>query len=412
MAVAALVTILFAILIVIMIATMRLCDCRFYLLLIIDMTYPIYPKLSSIPADLVALDDYEELAKKFIPDAVYTYIQSGGGDEYTLNRNRRAFSELQLYNRVLEDFKQASTRTCLLGESFRHPILLAPVAHQKLVHTEAELATAEAADALEAGMITSTLASRPLEDIAAQTNAPKWFQLYFQTCRDQTLALVKRAEQSGYTALIVTVDVPINGLRNNIQRSGFLLPEDAQAINNASEDQPVKQLTLEQSVIFQGIMSEAPTWKDIAWLCEQTALPVILKGISHPQDAQRAIDCGAKGVVVSNHGGRALDTVPATIELLPAISRAIGEQSIVLLDGGIRRGTDIFKALALGADAVLVGRPQIYALAVAGALGVAHMLKTLRDELEVTMALCGITKLSEINSECLFQAQSGTPECY
>ncbi len=370
------------------------------------MSYPIHDKLTQLPSDIVALEDYQRLAPDFIPEPVYTYIRSGGADEHTLQQNRDAFSALSLYNRVLVDFEQASTRTQLLGEDFRHPILLAPVAHQGLVHEDAELATAQAADALDAGLICSTLASKPMEQIAANTQAPKWFQLYFQSSRQQTMALVDRAQDCGYTALVVTVDVPINGLRNHIQRSGFQLPDNVQATHTASRPQTPVELSPEQSVIFQGLMSEAPTWQDIEWLKQTTQLPIILKGISHPQDAQRALSIGVDGFVVSNHGGRSLDTLPATIDMLPAIRQVVGDTIPLLLDGGIRRGTDVFKALALGADAVLIGRPQIYALAVAGALGVAHMLKLLRDELEVTMALCGCATLEDITTDCLFKPKA------
>lgn len=366
------------------------------------MSYSIHPKLSTIPSDLVSLDDYEKLAKNFMPQPVYEYIRSGGADEKTLERNRTAYAEVQLYNRILTNSDQATTRIQLLGQHFRHPILLAPVAHQQLVHEDAELATAEAAEAMEAGFITSTLASKSLEDIAAKTEQPKWFQLYFQADKDQTLALVRRAEQAGYSALVVTLDVPINGLRNNIQRSGFQLPASAQMINQQSSQAAPISLSPEQSIIFQGFMSEAPHWQDIQWLRDHTQLPILLKGITHPLDAKQAITFGADGIVVSNHGGRGLDTLPATIDALPAIRQAVGDDTAVLLDGGIRRGTDVFKALALGANAICIGRPQVYALAVAGALGVAHSLKILRDELEVTMALCGCPTPADITTSCIF----------
>jgi len=340
--------------------------------------YPVQKKLDRIPSDLVAVDDYERLAPNFMPAPVYEYIRSGGADEISLQHNRQAYSDIKLYNRVLSNFSQATTATKILGQSFRHPIFLAPVAHQQLVHHQGELASAIAADAMEAGFITSTLASKSLEQIAAQTQQPKWFQLYFQSHREDTLALIQRAEKSGYSTIVVTVDVPINGLRNNIQRAGFNLPASAQALH--SDTGPAIELNPEQSIIFQGIMAEAPNWDDIAWLRQQTDLPLLIKGISHPLDAAQALAAGANGIIVSNHGGRSLDTLPASIELLPDIRAALGPEATILIDGGIRRGSDIFKALALGANAVLIGRPQIYALAVAGELGVAHMLKILRDE--------------------------------
>lgn len=285
----------------------------------------------------------------------------------------------------------------LLGQSFRHPVILAPVAHQSLVHPDAEQATAQAATVMEAGMIASTLSSVPMETIASELPGRKWFQLYFHQDRDFTLELVRRAERAGYEALVATVDAPVNGARNRIQRSGFRLPSTVVEANLL--DQPLaghRVLGNEDSVIFQGLMSEAPTWNDIQWLRRNTALPVLLKGVLHPDDAIRCAAEDLQGVVVSNHGGRCLDTAPASIEVVASIRAAVGDSLAVLLDSGIRRGTDVFKALALGADAVLVGRPQVFALAVAGSLGVAHMLKLLREELEICMALAGCPTLADI----------------
>ena len=276
------------------------------------------------------------------------------------------------------------------------------MAYHKLVHPDGERATAQAADALEAGFIASTMSSVSLEDIAAELGKNKWFQLYFQTSRDLTLSLVRRAENAGYTALVVTVDAPINGLRNRAQRAGFALPKHVQAVNVA--DIPVPdpaRLTADQSVVFQGLMAHAPTWADLEWLRRATPLPIIVKGILHPDDAARVTATGLAGVVVSNHGGRTLDGLPASLTALPRVRAAVGPDFLVLLDGGIRRGTDVFKALALGANAVLVGRPQVYALAVAGALGVAHMLRLLREELEVTMALTGCPTLASIDANAI-----------
>ncbi|MCY4389630.1 MAG: alpha-hydroxy acid oxidase [Desulfurellaceae bacterium] len=360
------------------------------------------PKLDRIPPELAAVSDYERLAKNFVPHAIYEYIAGGVADDLSLNKNRQAFDQIELSGRVLTDCTQGTTALALLGEPFRHPVLLAPVAYHKLVHPKGEVATAQAADALEAGFIASTMSSVSLEDIAAELGKNKWFQLYFQTSRDLTLSLVRRAENAGYTALVVTVDAPINGLRNRTQRAGFILPKHVQAVNVA--DIPVPdpaRLTADQSVVFQGLMAHAPTWADLEWLCRATPLPIIVKGILHPDDAARVTATGLAGVVVSNHGGRTLDGLPASLTALPRVRAAVGPDFLVLLDGGIRRGTDVFKALALGANAVLVGRPQVYALAVAGALGVAHMLRLLREELEVTMALTGCPTLASIDANAI-----------
>lgn len=366
------------------------------------------PKLDQLPADLISLDDYARLAPDFMPHATFEYIDGGVGDDLTRNHNPSAFDRYRILPQTLTDFRHATTCTELLGQTFAHPILLAPVAYQRLVHPQGELASADGAAALDAGFIASTLASCTLEDIGARLQR-KWFQLYFQPDRDFTLSLVTRAEQAGYQALVVTVDVPLNGLRQRPQRAGFRLPDDVQAVNLQGMPAPApRALEPGQSILLNGVMADAPRWADIEWLRDRTALPIILKGILNPADARRARALGLAGVVVSNHGGRSLDSVPASIDMLAAVRAAVGPDFTVLLDSGIRRGTDIFKALALGANAVLIGRPQIYGLAVAGALGVAHTLKLLREELEMTMALAGTPTLAAIRPECLRAAPATT----
>ena len=360
--------------------------------------------LDYIPMDIVSLGDYERLAIHHIAHSAYEYISGGSADELSLKNNRRAFDDIGLYNRVLQDVSKGSTELTLLGEHYSHPVILAPVAHQRLVHPLGELASAEAAEATDTGFIASTLSSVKLEDIADKAGDNKWFQLYFQPSKEQTLSLLRRAEHSGFTAIVVTVDAPINGLRNRAQRAGFTLPSgvvEANLVNFTHSHQ--RQLESGDSVVFQGIMADAPGWQDLEWLRRQTKLPIIVKGITHPLDAQRIVSMGLDGVVISNHGGRVLDGVPAAIEVLPEIRKLVGNDFTVLLDGGIRRGSDVFKALALGANAVLIGRPQVYALAVAGALGVAHMLKILREELEVTMALTACSTLKDISVQALYQ---------
>lgn len=360
----------------------------------------------SVPPGTVCLEDYESHARQILPHEVYEYLASGCADDVTLRDNRSSFDDLKILPRLLADCVQGNTALSLFGETFAHPVLLAPVAHQALVHPEAELATAEAAAIMETGMVASTLSSAPMEDIAVRMNRNKWFQLYFQTDRARTLELVQRAEAAGYSVLVVTVDAPVNGVRNRVQRSGFSLPATLTP-GNLPVRSEAGQVILSpgQSIVFQGLMSEAPTWHDVEWLRKNTRLPIVLKGVLHPLDALQCQKLEIQGVVVSNHGGRCLDSVPAAITMLPAIRKAVGDDLPVLLDGGIRRGSDVFKALALGADAVLIGRPQVFALAVAGALGVAHMLKLLRDELEITMALAGCPTLDDIGPQALFDNQ-------
>lgn len=357
----------------------------------------------AIPAGLVSAEEYEQHAEQCLSPAVFAHINGGSGNEHTLRRNREAFEALTLQPRLLADCRHGNTRCELFGQAFRHPLLLAPVALQALVHPEGELASAQGAAAMEAGMVCSTLSSFTLEYIAARHPFGLWFQLYFQPRREHTLDLVQRAEAAGYRSLMVTLDTPVQAASPRAQRAGFSLPAGIQAAN-LQRYPPPERVTLgaDQSIIFQGMMSEAPGWQDLEWLLDSTGLPVIVKGVTHPTDATRLAKLGVRGQVVSNHGGRALDHAPASLDCLPAIRRALGNDYPLLLDSGIRSGSDAFKALACGANAVLIGRPCIHALAVAGALGVAHVLKLLREELELCMALTGCPTLKDISREALF----------
>lgn len=360
-------------------------------------------KLKIIPRTMTCVADYEQLAVEFVDHPVFEYLQGGSGNEQSLRDNLRVFEEFQLFNRVLVNATQGNTHATVLNQRLRHPILLAPVAYQKLVHPEGELETARAADALEAGMVTSTLSSCTLETIAAQHQGMRWFQLYFQPQREHTLDLLRRAEAAGYSAIMVTLDATVQASNRRAQRAGFAFPQGVMAANLQaySAPQPVT-LNPDQSVIFQGAMSEAPTWEDLQWLLDSTELPVLVKGVMHPADAERLVEMGVRGIVASNHGGRALDGVPAPARVLPSLRTALGNEVPILLDSGIRSGYDVFKALALGADAVMIGRPLLYGLAVAGALGVAHVLRLLRDELELCMALAGTPTIADIGPHCLF----------
>lgn len=354
------------------------------------------PALTQIPQDLVSLADYARYAKAHMRPDIYEYISGGTGDEVTLQNNQSAFQRWQIVPRMLRDVTGASTQVNLFGHTFRHPVLLAPVAFHKLVHQEGELATAEAANALETSMCVSTLSSVDMETLGSTLTQPKIFQLYLQASRAFSLELVRRAERAGYCAIMVTVDASLHGIRNRAQRAGFVLPEGIRAENLIDRPElPTASFTPDQSIILQGMMSEAPTWADIEWLISQTDLPVIIKGLLHPDDVKQAEAIGAKGVVVSNHGGRVLDQVPAALEMLPEIRAAVADDFTLLLDSGITRGTDVLIAMAQGANAVMIGRPQLNALAVGGALGVAHMLRIIREEFEVAVALAGLTSLEK-----------------
>jgi isopentenyl diphosphate isomerase/L-lactate dehydrogenase-like FMN-dependent dehydrogenase len=369
------------------------------------MTSSFLPPLDHIPNTLVSLSDYRERAKQHMPFSIYEYIAGGGADEITLSRNRTKLNDILIKPSVLRSCTHGGTHTQILGKTWRHPMMLAPVAFHQLAHPHGEIATAQAASILETPMCVSTLSSFSMEDIAQHLKSPKWFQLYFQQSREFTKTLVQRAEQAGYTALVVTVDAPLHGIRNRAQRAEFKLPDQIQAINLLDRPElPRASFSPNESIIFQGMMSEAPTWQDIEWLINSTQLPIILKGILNPADARMAKQLGVTGIVVSNHGGRGLDCLPASIESLPAIRDAVGDNYLLLLDSGIERGTDVFKAIALGANAVMIGRPQLYALAVAGPIGVGHMLRILREELEVTMSLAGTPTIEAITAESLFSA--------
>ncbi len=350
------------------------------------------PPLSAIPPDVISVDDYERLARERIEDSAWAYLSGGAADEVTLRENREAFARIRILPRLLRDMGGAHTRLSLFGHEFPHPIWIAPTAWHRLFHPDGELATALGASAMEAGMVVSTSATCTVEAVAVHAMAPLWFQLYIQHDREFTLELVRRVEAAGYGALVVTADAPLNGLRNRERRAGFELPPGIEAVNLRSmAPQPSAD-----RVFGSELLDRAPTWKDLGWLRSHTRLPVLLKGILHPGDIEPALAAGVDGIVVSNHGGRTLDTVPPTIEALPAVARQVAGRVPVLMDGGIRRGSDVFKAISRGADAVMVGRPIVHGLAVAGAVGVCHVLKILRTELEMTMALAGCRNLCEI----------------
>jgi 4-hydroxymandelate oxidase len=356
------------------------------------------PALEPIPADVVTAADYERHAARKLPVDVFAHVAGGSGEERALRANRAALDAWRIHSRVLVDCRQGSTATQLLGHELAHPLLLAPVAYQKLVHAGGELATAQAADALETTMVVSTQSTTPLEELARELRR-KWFQLYFQRERSATAEMLARAEAAGYSAIVATVDVPVTALRHRAARAGFRPPPGLVSANVAEPAMPA--LAPGASRVFQGAMASAPTWQDVAWLRAQTKLPLLLKGVLHPDDARSAIELGVDALVVSNHGGRALDDAPAALTALKAVRASVGPDFPLLVDGGIRSGADVFKALALGANAVLIGRPQVYALAVAGAAGVAHLLRVLRDELEVTMALAGCPTIASITPRAL-----------
>lgn len=330
--------------------------------------------------DVVCLSDLVPLAKGVMTPMAYEYVTGGAGDERTLAWNTEAFAMRRLRPRMLVDVSTLDTKVQLFGEVLAFPLLLAPAAYHRLYHPDGELATARAAANTGVPYIVSTCTTTPLEDIAsAAPNGVRWLQVYVTADRGRTRDLVQTAEATGVRALCLTVDTPVAGTRNREQRTGFSLPATCVTPylhHVASADSP-------------GIPFVAITWRDVEWLRGQTRLPVLLKGILTGDDGALAVDNGAAGVVVSNHGARNLDTVPASIDALPEVAEAIAGRLPILLDGGIRRGTDIVKALALGATATMIGRPYLYGLALGGAAGVEQVVRILRTEFESALMLTG-----------------------
>jgi isopentenyl diphosphate isomerase/L-lactate dehydrogenase-like FMN-dependent dehydrogenase len=303
--------------------------------------------------------------------------------------------------RLCVDVAQGHTRLTLGEKTYPHPIFLPPVAFQELAHPKGELETARGALAADTPLMLSTLASYSIEEVAHVSGGEKWFQLYLQPSEAASLDLMRRAKAAGYEKLVVTLDAPISPVSIRAQRAGFDIQAPRPVNLREYPIPPLASVKPGESRVFQSLMAQAPTWKSVEWLLKHSPLPVWIKGVLHPADAQRLKALGVEGLVVSNHGGRVLDGAPASLTQLPKIREAVGAQFPLLVDSGIRSGSDIFKAIALGADGVLIGRLQVYALAVAGGLGVAHVIKLLREELEMSMALAGCASLDDITQECL-----------
>lgn len=353
-------------------------------------------------ADPVSLLEYESRAREVLPRTAFEYFASGSGCEVSARENRSAFDALRLRPRVLVPVGTRDPSITLFGRPLPSPLVVAPVAFQKLAHPDGEVATARACATAGAVFVASTVATVGLEEIAAASPGPKWFQLYVFKDRGVTRSLVEQAEAAGYEALQVTADVPVMGRREADIRNCFSLPEGL-AVKNLEaaghgcmvSDGIDSGPALYTRYLFDPDLS----WRDVEWLRSISRLPVLVKGVLRGDDADRAISHGAAGVVVSNHGGRQLDTVVPTIRALPEVVDAVAGRGVVLVDGGVRRGIDVIKALALGANAVQVGRPAIWGLAVGGEDGATRVLKLLRDELDNAMALCGCPTIGHITPD-------------
>jgi 4-hydroxymandelate oxidase len=354
----------------------------------------------------INLAEFEALARSVLPKATFEYIAGGSADEVTAGENRRAFDEIDLYPRVLAGVERRDLSVALFGDKSAIPVLVAPMGFHKLAHPDGELATVRGA--ADAGVIpvVSTMSNVTLEEIRAAAPGPMWFQLYVYKDRGITRSLVQRAEAAGYSAIQVTADLPVLGRREADVRNRFGLPADLRVANLEGAGLSTLAATADDSGVAAyttRLLDASLTWKDVEWLKSITRLPLLVKGVVRADDAVRAVEAGADGVVVSNHGGRQLDTAPATIRALPAVADAVGDRCVVLMDGGIRRGTDVVKAMALGAKAVMVGRPVLWGLAVGGRSGVRQVLELLRSELDNTLALCGCTRAENIPRDLVRQ---------
>jgi isopentenyl diphosphate isomerase/L-lactate dehydrogenase-like FMN-dependent dehydrogenase len=333
----------------------------------------------------VNVDDFAEAARERLEPGAFGYIAGGSGDEHTLRANASAFARWELRPRVLVDVGTVSTATTVLGTEVALPVLVAPTAFQRLADREGELAMARAAAAAGTVMALSTLSSTtPAELAAAAPGAPQWFQLYWSRDRGFTQELVEAAAEAGFGALMLTVDLPVAGRRERDLRAGFAIPEDLPLPNLPT--------TLRREGFHTALheaVDDTLTWRDLEWLRSLCSLPLVFKGILTAEDARLAAEHGAAAVVVSNHGGRQLDGVPATLDVLPEVVEAVGERVEVLVDGGIRRGIDVLKALALGARATLSGRAVLWGLAAGGEEGAGRVLALLRDEIELGLKLLG-----------------------
>lgn len=363
--------------------------------------------LSSIqdqPIDSLNIFELEQVAKERLPQIAYDYYRSGAWDEVTLKSNREAYEKFKIHYKILVDVQKRDLSTTIFGQKVACPILIAPTAFHKLAHPDGELATARAAVQSNTIMTLSSLSNTTIEEVSAATNRTFWFQLYINKDREFTRNLVARAEAAGAKALVVTVDTPVWGRRERDIRNGFHLPPGLSAINLVPSDKDAvakgqSGAGLGQS--FGWMLDPTLQWKDMEWLASITKLPILIKGVCRPDDAVKAKSHGVKGIIVSNHGGRQMDSAPATIEVLAPIVDAVGNDLPILLDGGIRRGTDAMKALAMGAKAVLVGRPVLWGLAAGGQQGVEKALSILKEELDHAMALSGCRNLKELTRDLL-----------
>jgi 4-hydroxymandelate oxidase len=344
------------------------------------------------------LADLAAIAAKTIEPTAWDYYRSGAWDETTLARGEAAWRELEIHYRGMVDVSQRSPRTTLFGREVAAPLLAAPTAMQKMAHPDGECATARACSDAQLPMCLSSLSTTALEDVRAATAAPMWMQIYISQDRGFTKALVERADAAGVEAFAVTADTPVWGIRERDMRNGFRVPDGLRIVNLERPGGPTGHSGVGIGGALSWTIDPTLTWKDVEKLVSWTKRPILVKGLCRPDDCRAALDAGAKGVWISNHGGRQLDGAPATADVLAPCAAAARGRGTVIVDGGIRRGTDILRAVALGADAVAIGRPILWGLAAGGAAGAHKALAMLRAEFELAMALAGVRSIDEIRA--------------
>jgi lactate 2-monooxygenase len=363
------------------------------------------------PALPTSVAELEERARELLSAEAFGYVAGGAGAELTMRANLEAFERWRIVPRMLRDVSERDLSTSVLGTALPAPVLLAPVGVQSIVHPEAELAVGRAAAAHGLPAILSTASSNTLEDVAAAMGqASRWYQLYWPRERELAASFVSRAGDAGYEAIVVTLDTWLLGWRPRDLQNGYLPFLKGEGVANYFSD-PVFRAALEKPPEEDPVpaighwayqfANPSVSWADLGWLREQTELPIVLKGIIHADDARRALDAGVDGLIVSNHGGRQVDGALGALDALPGVRDAVGDQFPVLFDSGIRTGADVFKALALGADAVCLGRPYIWGLALGGQAGVEQVLRCLLAELDLTVALSGHTEISQLERSAL-----------
>ena len=358
------------------------------------------------PGSFSSLDEVERAALDVLPVTARDYFRSGAWGETTLAENVAAWGRLRLWHRVMRDVSGRTTECALLDGPSAMPVGIAPTALHRMAHPDGELATARAAAAAGVPMIVSSLSTTAIEDIrasalAARPGARTWMQMYVGRDRGAVRALAQRAHAAGCEALVLTVDTPVWGIRERDVRNGFRVPEGLRIVHLERPGGPTGHAGSGIHEALAWTIDASLTWADFEWLRDSTPLPVVLKGVCRPDDAAHGVSLGARGIIVSNHGGRQLDGAPPTCESLPYVAEAVAGRASVMVDGGIRRGIDVIRALALGADAAFVGRPVLWGLAVGGEEGVARVLALLRAELDVALALCGCARPSDVTSALL-----------